>query len=105
MGKLLINEALANPMPLNFLRILLESSTTFTPSLPVLKRIAKSSESESRSGPYFSSFSLDLSTFEVCFVLWQRSQRKVNDFFAVCTCSMSAVSSTFGIFEYFFGNG
>jgi hypothetical protein len=28
----------------------------------------------------------------VCFVLRQRSQRKVNDFFAVCTCSMSVTA-------------
>src|SRR3989344_944275 len=63
-----LTEAFANPTPLNFFRILLDSSTTFTPSLPVRKRIAKSSESESRSGPYFSSFSLGLSTFGKSFI-------------------------------------
>src|SRR6267143_1479904 len=35
---------------------------------------------------------------EVCFVLWQRSQWKVNNFFAVCTCSMSALAGCFRIF-------
>jgi hypothetical protein len=63
-----LTDALAKPIPLNFLKILLDNSTTFMPLLPVRKRIAKSSESESRSGPYFSSFSRGLSTFGKSFI-------------------------------------
>ena len=33
---------------------------------------------------------------EVCCVLWQRSQRKVNDFLEVCTCSMLVITDTEG---------
>ena len=39
---------------------------------PKLKRMAKSSESESRSGPYFSSFSLGLSDFGKSFIFMVR---------------------------------
>ena len=63
-----LTDALAKPAPLNFLNILPESSKTLTPLLPVRKRIARSSESERRSGPYFSSFSLGLSTFGKSFI-------------------------------------
>ena len=54
---------IAKPLPLNFLRILFDSSATFTPFPPVRKRIAKSSEFVSFPGPYFWSFSRGRSIF------------------------------------------